>query len=962
MRQSKTPSTPLVNTPEPGQDPARRRRNALWISAITVVVMTTITIFVLVVIQREQTNNYTIPYLTGLLVLAALVSFWLSYRNQTSAGIGTLIGGMMMLTILLPYLAPGQAIAPALASIIMVTTIASATLPTTGALRASIVAVVLALAVVVLDQFLPAGFGIQSSSTGNLPISAGLVTIYAIIVLWRYRTYNLRAKILIAFIFVAFIPLASLGTYNTYFGRLELEQRGQQNLSELSQTAAAQVDTYINNQLNVLRVESQQPSIAEFINLPASQRAGSQQEANALRTLNAYVHKDPLFIYSYALLDLSGRDILDTDQTQIGRNEGNLDYFTTPIATGLPYVSNLTFEANNKANIHFSAPVRSIEGNIIGVIRAEYNPAIFQTLLRPLIQGSGHEGELLALVDEETFVRVAYTGERNHLYKSFFNYGPMDMAILQSKGRLLPGTADDAIFSSAADVTGIQNLDVAPFYTVNAPTLGGNAVTTGAPLNSQKWVAIARQSEAILYEPIRQQSRNIVLISVSLLLLAALAALVASQIISTPLLGLTGTAEKLAAGDLNAQAVISTNDEIGQLAVTFNRMSDQIKQTLQNLELRVVERTSELDAARRQSEARAHDLEVISDVARIISSEQKLDSLLPLITNLVTEKFGYYHTGIFLLDSSRQFAILQAASSEGGKQMLKRGHRLEVGQTGIVGYVAQTGQPRIALDVGADAVFFNNPDLPNTRSEIALPLNARGQTIGVLDMQSIDAGVFTVENLSTLTVLADQVAIAIDNARLFGQTETALAEVQSVYRQYIIQEWTGFARRNQSLGYRQTLQGGTRLEVWDYPDEARAALERGEVILNPARDGSENTNLSMPVKLRNQVIGIINVQSSQQGHEWSTDEIGLVQAVSDRMALALENARLFEESTRRAELERLSADLAGKIGSSIRLESILQITAQELSQALGGGTEVLVQVQPIPSTGTNLENPQPARK
>jgi GAF domain-containing protein len=127
---------------------------------------------------------------------------------------------------------------------------------------------------------------------------------------------------------------------------------------------------------------------------------------------------------------------------------------------------------------------------------------------------------------------------------------------------------------------------------------------------------------------------------------------------------------------------------------------------------------------------------------------------------------------------------------------------------------------------------------------------------------------------------------------------------------------------------------------------ARAALESGEVVVIPSEDG---TSLAMPVKLRGQVIGFINAQTVRREHEWSADEISLVQAVSDRLALSLENARLFEESTRRADLERISAEIAGRIGSSIQLESILQITAQELSRALGGGTEVLVQVQPMPS-------------
>lgn len=923
----------------------QRRRNAIWISVATLVILVIITGFIFAILQQEQIKDYTSGYMTSMLALAALASLWLSYRRRVG-GISILLFAMLLTTFTLPYLTPGQVIAPALASIIMVSTIATATLPTAWALRFGIIASVVGLAVIVADQFLPVGFGIQSTETGNLPISTGLVAVYSFLVLRRFGSYNLRVKILVSFIFVAFIPLAILGTYNTLTGQKVLENQGRQNLSSLAQNTASQVDKYISNQKDSIRTEAQQPAITAYMSLPSFNRPGSPEEADALRTLNTFVRKDSIFIYSYALLDVSGTNILDTVEDQIGRDESQYDYFIKPFNTGVPFVSTLVFEENSKYNVHFSAPVRNLSGDVIGILRAEYNAAVFQTLLRSLLAGHENQGQLLALVDTNTYVRVAYTGNRDLLYKSLYNYGPVDMAALQLRGSLLPGTPDDAIAISDGTVRGIQNIEQVPFFTVPSQSLEDDALTAGVRLNMTDWIALSYQSEAILYQPIRDQNRTVVLIAIGLILLAVLASLAASQLISAPLLSLRGTAEKLAAGDLAARATVTVNDEIGELADTFNRMSSELSQTLTGLESRVAERTAELETARGQSEERARDLETISDVARVISGEQKLDVLLPLIANLVTEKFEHYHTGIFLLDSNRQYAVLQAASSEGGKRMLKRGHLLEVGQTGIVGFVAQTGQPRIALDVGADAVYFNNPDLPDTRSEIALPLNVRGQTIGVLDVQSVEQGIFTADDLNTLTVLADQVAIAIENARLFGQTEQALTEVQAVYRQYISQEWRDIASRSGNLSYRHSVQGRGVVDSESQFPKTREAMEKGDTLVNAPDAPAGSATLAVPVKLRNQVIGIINVQAVKQGRDWSSDEIGMVQAISERLALALENARLFEETTRRAELERLSAELAGKIGSSIRLESILQTTAQELSRVLGGGTEVLVQIQP----------------
>jgi GAF domain-containing protein len=150
---------------------------------------------------------------------------------------------------------------------------------------------------------------------------------------------------------------------------------------------------------------------------------------------------------------------------------------------------------------------------------------------------------------------------------------------------------------------------------------------------------------------------------------------------------------------------------------------------------------------------------------------------------LISSYFGYYHAGIFILDDVREYAVLQAANSEGGQRMLARGHKLRIGQVGIVGNVADIGVPRIALDVGDDAIFFNNPDLPLTRSEIALPLKARGQVIGVLDVQSIDEAAFSNDDVETLQVLADQVALALDNARLLKESRDALEELRNLYGQ-----------------------------------------------------------------------------------------------------------------------------------------------------------------------------------
>jgi len=220
---------------------------------------------------------------------------------------------------------------------------------------------------------------------------------------------------------------------------------------------------------------------------------------------------------------------------------------------------------------------------------------------------------------------------------------------------------------------------------------------------------------------------------------------------------------------LAAVLLYLANRSIYEALERARRYAAELEEHKESLEETVEERTRDL--ARR-----AHYLEATSDVAQDATSVLDPQNLLSRVVALVSERFGFDHTGIFLLDATGEWAVLTAASSEGGQRMLARGHRLRVGEEGIVGYVAGRGEPRVALDVGADAMFLDNPDFPHTRSEMALPLRVRGEIIGALDVQSEEPEAFSDEDVAVLQTLADQVATAISNARLHDQAQQEIAE------------------------------------------------------------------------------------------------------------------------------------------------------------------------------------------
>lgn len=455
-------------------------------------------------------------------------------------------------------------------------------------------------------------------------------------------------------------------------------------------------------------------------------------------------------------------------------------------------------------------------------------------------------------------------------------------------------------------------------------------------------------------EEIQQQTRQIQLtltgFSIVMAVILGLITFYFTRSITTPLRQLTQAAEEISSGNLQVTAPADSLDEVGTLGETFNRMTEQLRDMLGNLERRIAERTVDLEISRRQTEARASQLVTIGEISKLINYEQELDVLLPFITRLISDRLGFYHIGIFLLDDANQYAVLQAANSVGGGIMLKRGHKLKVGESGIVGYVAKTGLPRIALDVGQDAAFFNNPDLPTTRSEMALPLKIREKIIGVLDVQSEKPGAFTDADTSTLGILADQVAIAIENTRLLEQTQQALNETRAIYQSNIREGWKNFGQEEGIVGYYQSLNSGKKLTQPMNFEEINQAMNRGEVLVFQPEGKIQEPTLVVPIKLREQIIGVIHVKSPSKDRPWTSNEITLAEAVSERLSLALENARLIQESQRQVIKEQTISEITGRIGSSINLENVLLSAVEELGHTIPG-SEVVIKLKKDKSNG-----------
>ncbi len=366
---------------------------------------------------------------------------------------------------------------------------------------------------------------------------------------------------------------------------------------------------------------------------------------------------------------------------------------------------------------------------------------------------------------------------------------------------------------------------------------------------------------------------------------------------------------------------------------------ESIKGSLEEL---VAERTAALqnalqnmEALREEEQRLAKMYQSIAILARRIaqSSAQATTSssdLLEEIALLISDTFGYYHVGIFLLDRSQQHAILSAANSEGGKAMLAEHHLLPVGLDSIVGTAIVRGEPYIVSNTEGNSAHFKNPHLPRTQAEAAFPMFAGGEMIGVLDVQSDHAEAFGENEIEILEILADEVAVAIYNARLLENTQRQLAEMQTIYREQARQSWKSIARRLRIAGYR--YRPGL-LQPLENPIRSLASAPPKAVQLIPNPQKGE-VRILAPIQLRGETLAVLEVRTQKDiAEEAAAQET--IQAITDRIALALENARLYEETTRRAQREHMVAQIANALRSTDNPDEMLQTAIRELKQALG---------------------------
>lgn len=443
----------------------------------------------------------------------------------------------------------------------------------------------------------------------------------------------------------------------------------------------------------------------------------------------------------------------------------------------------------------------------------------------------------------------------------------------------------------------------------------------------------------VVSNSVRAQAGGFIL-ALFVVAIAVAAVAVSARTIADPIRTLAQTTASFAAGKLSTRATVDRQDEIGALAQSYNQMATELQEIIGKLEQRVADRTKDL-------ESQTLRLRVAAEIARDAASARDLNELLTRAADLILNRFGFYHIGIFLLDNNKEYAVLVASPTEAGRQMMENNHRLQVGEVGIVGRASATGEPRIALDTGSDIAFFNNPYLPNTRSEMALPLKVENNIIGVLDVQSDQPEAFNEDDVAIMQVMADQLATAIERTRLLQEVERNLKELESAYGQFTRDNWKRVTDGTATgrLGYRFD---NVRLErITELPELAGDALTSGKVVNSNGRyAGTEKERrVAIPIKLRGQTIGVVNLKL-KEGYDTTT--VSIIEAAAERLAAAMESARLYEEARLRADREQSISRVTTAISASTGYDQILQTTVREIGNILGD-TEVAIQILDEPA-------------
>ncbi len=943
-------SPPRDRTSRPIELPlmTAQRRNVQRGVWITLAILIGVLIFnVYAVVTRPQWQQFVLLAITIVAVLFIIAAWRLYKRERLVQATTLLISAPLLCSFAASVFVNGLGLGPALACVCLTLILAESTLPAPAANRWIVAGLFAGALALILELIQPAWRSNFDFPSFAPVLAAVLLAVLGTYMLRRFRTYALRGKLIIAFLAVSLISIAGVAIYADLAIRQSVEDQATSQLAAIAQLQATTVSDLLVKEAELLQtlalnklIQDQVTSIdTRYSGSPAEIQAALLAKDQAWRVAVQADNNDlPLIV---SMLDNPIASDLREYRTTYPEN---VEVFVTDRYGALVAATNRTSDYYQADEDWWQQAYNNGRGAIfIGQPEYDESSATYASVIglplyahgtRYLVGVMRTTFQLAQIADVLSAARVGQTGQVDLLL-------PNNTFLHSTAAITAPASFLAALSTSTGPIVE-ADLDTTPSLAAIAP-IRSTDTDEGPSIARLNWRIVTHQSRAEISAPVDAHAKSVLIVSVLIAGLMAGAALGTAQVLAGPITRLTTVAAKVKGGDLSAQAAIETNDEIGALAAAFNSMTAQLRGLISSLEERVKARTEQVRAS--------------ADVGRAASSILDVNQLVRQAVSLITERFGFYYAAVFTLDAAGEYAVLRDATGEAGRILKERGHRLAVDNKSMVGATILTRRARIALDVGKEAIRFANPLLPNTRSEIALPLIAGQRVIGALDVQSEQSAAFDDTSAEVLQTMADQIAVALQNAELFDRSEqqartltvlnkmsrelalattferiahiTAQTVTQLVGTSHIILAFKSanpellsvhhvFPDRGAALGEAQTMPATSTL--------AGHALNTGQTVHAPnlADDAAQypdaavlsrigmRSMVSVPLRVGDHILGALNV-----GHSQSTpltnEQVAELEQVASQMAVALENFNLVEQ-TRRAlsELDAANRRLIGQ--------------------------------------------------
>ncbi len=720
-------------------------------------------------------------------------------------------------------------------------------------------------------------------------------------------TSGIGRTLLIAFLALSLLPIFLVAGIGTYLSAETAQTEAFARLRAVSELKTQSIRNWLGERQQDLKTLLTDKYSADLFQSVLSNPRDPAAKAALTERLRAYLESGQIFARIF-LLDQAKQSIVSTDERMLGTGHGGKPY-SSPGA--LSPISTLYFD-NNLAEYQV---VFALE--VVDSVQRPIGTLVGQSSINDLskiVTAGSFQGK----TDETYLVSNEFTFLTNTRFPHSGGNAQTTGAIDAIKGQDTAGRQE--IYNNYDDV---QVLGVYRYI----PELGVAMMTEQASSE-----ALARAT---------QQALTGIGIALLTALVAASGAYFVTRRITYPINHLTEVATKVTAGDLNQAAAIERDDQIGALAHAFNTMTARLRSLIDSLETRVELRTAQLQAS--------------AEVGRVASSILDTDQLLKQAVDLIADRFGFYYVAAFILDAAGQWAMLREASGPGDTvwTLKQSGHRLEVGGQSMVSAAIVNRRSRIALDVGKEAVRFANPLLPATRSEIALPLMVGDRILGALDVQSTQAGAFDEASATVLQAMADQIAVALNNAAQYQHEQLRAEQITNLLEAAIElaaqTEATTLYQRIMQLGM--ALLDADGIGLWlpigkdelelsytvnvGSTDMAGRCLRIGEGLSGKvfasglalriddylAWSGHSNTfadapfyaALGVPLVWQSRSIGVLVATHSQHGKLFSPEDENVAQLLAAQAAAALENIRLRDEQQRTLdELNSLNRRLIGE--------------------------------------------------